>query len=100
MSHNVIKPPSVLSRLNPYPTVIVVREPNLPLPHQHICILTAVDVWIHSIACWKEQSAQQLGAVWTTGNHLPVVYTSYRELKASNEERPVVLVLFKASATT
>jgi len=26
--------------------------------------------------CWKEQSAQQYGAVWTTGNHLPVVYTS------------------------
>jgi len=26
--------------------------------------------------CWKEQSAQQHGAVWTTGNHLPAVYTS------------------------
>jgi len=35
--------------------------------------------------CWKEQSAQQLGAVWTTGNHLPVVYTSYGELKVSND---------------
>ena len=25
--------------------------------------------------CWKKQNAQQYGAVWTTGNHLPVVYT-------------------------
>ena len=25
--------------------------------------------------CWKEQNVQQHGAVWTTSNHLPIVYT-------------------------
>jgi len=32
-----------------------------------------------------------------TDNHLPVVYTSYKKLKASNEEKRVVL--FKMSVT-
>jgi len=69
-------------------------------PCNHLCA-PAVPQLISLETCWKEQNAQQHGAVWTTGNHLPVVYTLMESWgRVSNNKRQLVFVIRRVCGQT